>query len=436
MITDNIFKKFTTTVNKLARSRAGSIAPIMALMLPLILGAGGLTMDYAFMRLKVSQLQDAADVAAIAATQELSIALRSTNYIDSVVKSYVAGAFSDTENLTVASTVQGTSKDIVAVNLSLKWTPFFAQFFNSDVTPIVVSAKAQLAGVDKICVLGLLPSRLAAIHLDNNSRLTAPSCGVYSNSTSVGSLRADGLSKGIASTFCATGGYLKFGSASMTPRPQTDCPVIPDPLAGRTKPDIGACTHSRYEVNYSSTLQPGTYCGGLTISGNAQVNLEPGIYIIKDGPLIVKDTAGIKGVGVGFFLTGAGSVFDFQSGSKIDLKAPVTGNLAGLLFYEDQNVPYSFRFNPFALNRLPSNVRLHKVSSNDARQLLGTIYLSRSILLVDANEAVAADSAYTAIVVGRLWLQQGPNLVLNADYSVTDVPVPIGLSGGRSRLIE
>ncbi len=417
-------------------SRAGSVAPVLALMLPMLLAAGGLTMDYAFMRMKKSQLQDAADVAAIAATQELSVALKNTSYIDSVVKSYVSSSFTDQSKLSVASAIEGAKKDIVAVKLSLSWSPFFAQYFSNDVTPLVVKARAKLAGVDKICILGLMPKNLAAIHLDNNSRLTAPSCGVYSNSTSFASLRVDGKAKGVASTFCAAGGYLRLGRSSMTPRPQTDCPTIPDPLEKRAKPAVGACKFNNYVVKSSSTLSPGVYCGGLTVSGNAKVNLKPGEYIIKDGPLIVRDSAGIKGIGVGFFLTGAGSVIDFQSGTSIDLQAPVTGNLAGLLFYEDQNVPYSFTFNPFNMRNLPENVRLHKISSNNARQLLGTIYLSRSILLVDANEAVAVDSAYTALVVGRLWLQKGPNLVLNTNYAVTDVPVPAGLAGGQSRLIE
>ena len=48
---------------------------------------------------------------------------------------------------------------------------------------------------------------------------------------------------------------------------------------------------------------PGTYCG-LTITGGAQVQLASGIYVIKNGPLIVTGGAGIFGEGVGFFLTG------------------------------------------------------------------------------------------------------------------------------------
>ena len=59
--------------------------------------------------------------------------------------------------------------------------------------------------------------------------------------------------------------------------------------------------------------------------------------------------------------------------------------------------------------------------------LTGTIYLSRGQLLVDPNNAVAEDLAYTAIIANRLELTEGPELVLNSDYGATDVPVPAGI---------
>jgi hypothetical protein len=40
---------------------------------------------------------------------------------------------------------------------------------------------------------------------------------------------------------------------------------------------------------------------------------------------------------------------------------------------------------------------------------------------------VADQSAYTVIVSRQLRLSAGPNLVLNANYSSTDVPVPDGV---------
>lgn len=108
--------------------------------------------------------------------------------------------------------------------------------------------------------------------------------------------------------------------------------------------------------------------------------------------------------------------FAFESGSTIDLSAPKDGPLAGLLFFEDRNV-------------LP--LRIHRISSNNARNLIGTIYLSQGILFINANAPVADNSAYTAFVVRSLQLQEGPHVVLHSDYDATEVPVPEGLIGGR-----
>ena len=78
------------------------------------------------------------------------------------------------------------------------------------------------------------------------------------------------------------------------------------------------------------------------------------------------------------------------------------------------------------------------ITSNKARKLLGTIYLPNGNLIVDANNKVADASAYTAIVVRRLRLSKGPNLVLNTDYDRTLVPVPsgVGPQGVTARLLH
>ena len=106
----------------------------------------------------------------------------------------------------------------------------------------------------------------------------------------------------------------------------------------------------------------------------------------------------------------------FDSGTTIDLTAPKDGPLAGILFFEDRKA-------------LP--LRIHRIGSNNARNLVGTIYLPLGILFVDANAPVADNSAYTALVVRSLQLSEGPNLVLHSDYKSTDIPVPDGLIVGR-----
>jgi hypothetical protein len=54
-------------------------------------------------------------------------------------------------------------------------------------------------------------------------------------------------------------------------------------------------------------------------------------------------------------------------------------------------------------------------------------------LIIDATKPVADKSAYTVIVVQQLDLYSGPNLILNADYGASEIPVPpgVGIYGAK-----
>jgi len=160
------------------------------------------------------------------------------------------------------------------------------------------------------------------------------------------------------------------------------------------------------------TLSPGVYCGGITVMNGSNVTFSPGNYIIKDGPFIVKDTSKIKGKNVAFYLTGLLSLIQFFDNATIDLSGAEDGVMAGLLFFED-----------------PSStvLRVHNIRASNAFNLTGTIYLPKGNLMVDPAAAVAQQSAYTAIIVNKLTVDNGPSLVLNTNYGGTSVPVPDGI---------
>ncbi|MEZ5870613.1 MAG: pilus assembly protein TadG-related protein [Nitratireductor sp.] len=431
-------------LSRFIQSKSGNFALIMAICAPVLFGMGGLATDYAQLYNKRADLQNLADAAALASTQELQIANMNDAEIKAVAEHYaLANSAQPVDDgrstMTIESSVNA-NRDGVIVKLSYEWTPFFAQLFDPGVTPIIVKAEARLAGEGLSCVIGMMEPQTKAkssIHLENNSVLSAPDCAVYANTVHPWALRLDGKAQLSARSICSAGGVLKFGfGIKITPEPITDCPLAADPLGSRPAPSFAGCDETNYVVSGNETIRPGVYCGGLTVAAGNHATMQPGIYVISGGKLRVEDGATLSGTGVGFFLTGGGSLIDFLPESTIDLAAPETGALAGLLFYEDRNVPYSFDFNPLDLNNIPAAVRVHRIRSNHAHNLLGTIYLLRSVLLIDSNAPVADASAYTAIVTGRLWLQAGPKLVLNAEYANTKVPVPGGLLGTTPRLVN
>jgi hypothetical protein len=54
----------------------------------------------------------------------------------------------------------------------------------------------------------------------------------------------------------------------------------------------------------NTSLQPGVYPGGISISGNKQYTMAPGIYVLAGGDLSISGSATLTGQGVMFYVTG------------------------------------------------------------------------------------------------------------------------------------
>jgi len=409
-------------------SASGGMAVSFAIMLPVVLAALGLASDYAMMTKVRNDLQQAADAAALAGAREIPLSMVKTDQVESAVRSFAAYALSkgkdstgsklEEMNITLKVDVVDDFS-AVQVRISEAWTPFFAHFLDASITPINVRAKARLVGRNNICVLGLAASNTAVL-LDRDARLTGNNCGVFSNSTGSAGLQIDEGVAASVSIICSAGGA-KINSSNISPMPITDCPPVEDPLAQRPMPSVGSCDHQSLVLkDVAKTIDPGVYCGGLEIAGASAVTLNPGVYVMKDGGFTVAGKASISGDGVGLFFTGKACKLLFTANSHVSLKAPEKGSMAGLLVMEDRKLPVKLK---------------HRITSDDARVLLGTIYLPVGGLLVDAKQPVADKSAYTAIVAQTIELSDGPNLVLNADYHMADVPVPAGIAGSSQVIL-
>ena len=90
------------------------------------------------------------------------------------------------------------------------------------------------------------------------------------------------------------------------------------PLDGRQAPASPTCNFTDKVVSAATeTLQPGVYCGGLSVTSAATVTLNPGIFIFRDGPLIVDRGASLKGNGVSIFMKGPNANLTFATASTI-----------------------------------------------------------------------------------------------------------------------
>jgi Flp pilus assembly protein TadG len=419
------------TIRKLARRFAagerGSVAMIFAFAGPVFTGLCAAGLDYSFATMCQAEMQRASDMGAIVGAKQFALASATTASVKSTAESAAKS------NLTARSVVEPDSVtaivtgQTVKVEISRYPTTFLMKYLGFVSFPIVTTSTAIYQGSSTpLCILTLDPALDGDFSMQGGSVIKAPNCAVQSNSRSTNSMQNIGQGLLTTAQACASGGFVGTG---FSPRPTTDCPAIPDPLAKRPLPYTGGagCDYNNTVVDTGSrNLNPGVYCGGLAIQNSASVNLAPGIYVMKDGPLKVNSFGSMSGTNVGFYLTGTASVLGLLPASTISLTAPATGPMAGMLFQEDPSSPA---------------LRQHVISSANGAMLLGTIYLPQGKFFAGGQAQLGGSAAYTIIVARQMVTGQNPVLTLNTNYGSTNIPVPngVGPTGGGSagvRLIQ
>lgn len=419
------------------RDQRGGIGVAACVAFPLLVVAAGGTADYASLFRRQTQLQAAVDQAALMTAKELSVS-GSDNYIVArgreVAKETAApgslGSF-----VVEANVLSGRKALHILVRERAKLR--FGRFLGMSEVPVVAEATAEIYGATTICLLALDTKSKDTLHLHKNAAVTAPKCSLFANSSNKASLDVEDGATVQASLLCSVGGT-SIGRATISGQVQSNCPLRDDPLASRQAPPMAPCSNLVPVVidgkkTPTAYLSPGTYCKGLKVTNGAVVTLAAGIYAIDNGPLVVDKGGSIIGRNVGFYFTGDAGGLLFDVKSSIDLTAPKDGPMAGLLFFENRSVTAPTVVE--SLLKLPPPppppgsppMRQYRIVSNDARNLLGTIYLPAGRLIIDASQPIADKSAYTIIVARQVELFDGPNLYLNTNYGIADVPVPVGV---------
>jgi hypothetical protein len=174
---------------------------------------------------------------------------------------------------------------------------------------LTVSANASL-NVTNYGAIVIDSSNSAAVSASANASITATEIDVHG-----------GLS---ASSLTAIHGVTNQGAAALA-----------DPLANLAAPSQPSTQFTA--VNYSGTLQPGTYVGGITVSGSSSVTLQPGLYYLKGGGLTVTGSATVTGTGVMLYLTGINSTSVSISGNaSVTLTPPTSGLYQGVVLFQDR----------------------------------------------------------------------------------------------------
>jgi Flp pilus assembly protein TadG len=393
------------TLGAFLRARRGGTAVTFALAAPALALLACGAIDLASVNGDRSAMQDTADATALAMAKQLSISTAAGIQARAHDFAYAQlGQVASNDAVTVTTSISPDNSS-VTVTVGGHRDSFFGNLLPPGGWTMQGQATASTVGVLPLCVLTSGTDAASEIQLQDSSQMTAGKCLVQSD-TNIDVQSTSTLNAGLAqASGTATG--------SITPTPQTGAPTISDPFATLTfnPPLLGLC--NPLDLIYSlgvNVLAPGTHCGNITVKQGAVVQLLPGEHYFAKGALTMMNNSTLTGSDV-VLVFNDDAYFTFQDNSTITLSGRQSGVYGGLVI---------------ATTR--TNTNTFTISSDAAKQLEGAIYIPNATLQVSGTgNQVAGQSAWTVIVAKGVQLTGSPNLVINANYAGSSVPVPAGV---------
>jgi Flp pilus assembly protein TadG len=313
------------------------------------------------------------------------------------------GTSSDTVTLSYPSSVTGVtlaSVTVPAFEVTVQRTvnTGFIQFLKGP-SSTTISAKS-IAGIvgtvspDSIIVLG---SGANAFTAANGASVSVSGGGIQVDSSNSSAVSLSGGATVTAGSFGIVGSDSITNGASANPTPTTGVSTVPDPFASLASPTVGSCSFTNYSLGggATQTLNPGTYCGGITVANGATATYNPGMYIINGGGLNLAGGTTNTGTGVTFYLTGTNSTYSsvsISNGVSATFSAPTTGTYTGILFYQDRTIVTS------------SNATF---SGGSSMTLTGSLYFPTTSVSFSNGSGSAG---YTAIVASKVSFTGGTSI--------------------------
>jgi hypothetical protein len=384
-----------------------AIGLIAAIALPVVIGSAVLGTEAGLWAYKRQSMQGAADAAALSAviSNTTGDALRLQGKSVAAAQGFADGinGVSVTINTPpLSGTYTGRTGAVETIILQPQ-QPAIAQFFSSATINIRARAVAiqNRAGA---CLLALNTSSKGAITLQGTSAVSLSGCDAVSNSADKEAIYVGGASRLTLASASAVGGITNVNNISAQNGIWNGAIAAPDPYADRSFPNYAGCTQAYKGGN--ATLQPGVYCGGISLSAGAKVTLQPGIYYLDRSDLKIAGNASLSGTGVTLVFTSStgrnyGSA-SISSNAVVNLSAPNSGPTAGIVLFGDRGMPKGTSF---------------KINGGGTQQWTGAIYLPKAELTYAGG--ATGGSGCTQIIADTINFTGNSNLSLSCEGTGT-----------------
>ena len=399
---------------RVLNEESGQALVLAALCLSAVLGTMALAIDVSYFHYKQSQLQTAADSAALAAGLEVGAcanavcATMKTAAANALIEDGITGAtITPTANQCTVSTSTSLAMAInvapcalgaadpnngnthvAEVVLSEPLKTLFGVIFGISTVNVVARAEAGDSWINTAASGGncIYTNNLA--FNSSSGTFALSNCGIYDN----GNLQTNNGDSVTASSFLYYGTWSPNNcnntcswtlGASQT-QPTHTTTAQSDPLAGLAQPSqpANSSTYSNTTPNSGATLQPGYYPNGINLNSNVSVSLAPGVYFMN-GSINVDSGASLTGTGVTLYF--ASGSLQMNSNSTIQLSAPTTstnGGNANMVVWE-----------------APSNGSGMTIDTGSSSYFNGAIYLPTQTLTLNSGSGVTINGQATSTVL-------------------------------------
>lgn len=229
-----------------------------------------------------------------------------------------------------------------------------------------------------------------------------------------------------ADTSCSTSSALTPTSGdAQLPDPYANLSV-PSPSGCLTPPAADQCKSKKTVIPGwcltagNTTLSPGTCCGGIAVSGNSNVTLQSGIYVLattsqNETGLNMSNGTTLTGSDVTLVFTSAdgsyppagSDMMDLANGTTTTLSAPSTGPTAGFVILGDRSMPLGTSGQS---SSTPTGAQF-VVENGAVASLDGAVYMPNGAFSFEGNGG--ATTPCTQIIANVIDLNNSGNLNVN-----------------------
>jgi hypothetical protein len=339
-------------LSRFLRNRDAGVAPMLALAALPLFGFAGAAVDFSRAASVRTSMQAALDASALMMAKSAKNA--DATVLNADATQYFNANFQNSEiqNLNTSAATSSTSNGYSATltaSGSIK-SKFMGMFGFSSLSISVHSTATSYAdGLG--CVLSLNRHASGAVTGQGSTNVVLNGCSVYDNSDHATALVAGGTAHLTALSVGVVGNLTGTENITTTAGIRTGVAPITDPYAYHSFPAFGGCTENNFTGKDTITINPGVYCGGISINAGAVVTLNSGIYYLDGGNLSVNGGGTLQGSGVTLVFTSQNrngfATASINGNATVNLTPPTTGGTAGIVVFADRRIPVGtdFKFN-------------------------------------------------------------------------------------------